>query len=436
MPSRKRTKGKARKANAVKTASSNGDASKNELGVPCLPAYHLELTDTGEFHPCYVLKSMYAHKSGDVLPSAVHLFHHGVIPASADNIDIVQVNTVDTTSCLVCSLGGMFPVSPFKVSIRRDVLEKMCDGNQFENLKRFPFVADQVRTVMCHEPIDQSMPAYHLELADTGGFHPCYVLKPLYEHKSGDVILTARRLVMHGTIPASADNIDIVQVNTVDNANRLVSSLGEMYPVSPVKVSIRRDVLERMCNGNAFEDLKTFPFVSASVWMVMCDALIVQNEMILLAYPPGQHQTATNTSKFEIAPMPFFHMKLVDTEDFRPCYLFETLHDLQKGEEVPNARHLVKHGVIPASADNIDIVLVNRVETLNQEGRFPVNPVKVPIRRDVMEKMCDGNAFDDLKRFPFISASVWFFVNLVEMDQNETKEVFRAGYMVQSKTSK
>jgi len=122
--------------------------------------------------------------------------------------------------------------------------------------------------------------------------------------------------------------------------------------------------------------------------------------------------------------MPFFHMKLVDTEDFRPCYLFETLHDLQKGEEVPNARHLVKHGVIPASADNIDIVLVNRVETLNQEERFPVNPVKVPIRRDVMEKMCDGNAFDDLKRFPFISASVWFFVNLVEMDQNETKEVF------------
>ena len=54
-------------------------------------------------------------------------------------------------------------------------------------------------------------------------------------------------------------------------------------------------------------------------------------------------------------------MKLVDTEDFRPCYLFETLHDLQKGEEVPNARHLVKHGAIPASADNIDIVLVNRV---------------------------------------------------------------------------
>ena len=53
-----------------------------------------------------------------------------------------------------------------------------------------------------------------------------------------------------------------------------------------------------------------------------------------------------------------------------------------------------------------------------------------------MEKMCDGNAFDDLKRFPFISESVWFFVNLVEMDQNETKEVFRAGYMVQSKTSK
>lgn len=71
---------------------------------------------------------------------------------------------------------------------------------------------------------------------------------------------TASSLIIDGILPESNESIECVHVNLID----------QHLSVSPNKLLVRRDVMDMLCVGNAYQDLEKTPYLSSSAYFVIC----------------------------------------------------------------------------------------------------------------------------------------------------------------------
>lgn len=103
-----------------------------------------------------------------------------------------------------------------------------------------------------------------------------------------------------------------------------------------------------------------------------------------------------------------FKLELSDdsTESGVKWFIIVVNEDVSPGQNgYPTASSLIKDGILPENNESIDSIKVSLVDQ-----NLSVSPNKVTVRRDVMDMLCIGNAYQNLESTPYLSSSAYFVI--------------------------
>lgn len=112
----------------------------------------------------------------------------------------------------------------------------------------------------------------------------------------------------------------------------------------------------------------------------------------------GDHFNRSNPFKLELSDE--------STESGVKWFIIVVNEDVSPGQNgYPTASSLIKDGILPESNESTDCIQVNLVDQ-----NLAVSPNKVIVRRDVMDMLCIGNAYQDLEETRYLSSSAYFVI--------------------------
>jgi hypothetical protein len=121
--------------------------------------------------------------------------------------------------------------------------------------------------------------------------------------------------------------------------------------------------------------------------------------MLVRGLPPDP----TRAEQLRAMVMPAYKLhQVTGLRDTPPFWTITNAYDFQAGLRFPMAMELLAEGILPEEVHReLQCMRVHAVDTKNEWGPpFAVSPSDILLRHDLIELMCDDNAFEDLQNIP------------------------------------